>query len=318
MKKNKLLLPIYLCLSLVIIIAAVVVSLTVGVNLGVDFNGGKQIEIKLEDNANTNNYESQINDVLKEYGYKIDSSIIQDKYSDSYYVIKINETEISNEKAAEIREKIANKLEISNENVGDVMSISGNVTQSTIITISIAVACVLIVFMIVGWARYGIMEGLSLMFVGLHNMIISLAALLVTTLQLNVPTIVALLVCTVSALVIYTLILENVYESKKLSQNKDLSDNELFGSANKKSLNNVVIVMIALALIAIASLFSGMYYIKLFALSLVVCMIISVYSTNLVGVVLGATLAHVKTTAEKEHLSKNVEQKSTKTQKENK
>jgi len=318
MKKNKLLLPIYLCLSLVIIIAAVVVSLTVGVNLGVDFNGGKQIEIKLEDNANTSNYESQINDVLKEYGYKIDSSIIQDKYSDSYYVIKINETEISNEKAAEIREKIANKLEISNENVGDVMSISGNVTQSTIITISIAVACVLIVFMIVGWARYGIMEGLSLMFVGLHNMIISLAALLVTTLQLNVPTIVALLVCTVSALVIYTLILENVYESKKLSQNKDLSDNELFGSANKKSLNNVVIVMIALALIAIASLFSGMYYIKLFALSLVVCMIISVYSTNLVGVVLGATLAHVKTTAEKEHLSKNVEQKSTKTQKENK
>ena len=39
MKKSKLLLPIYLTIALVFLITAVVVSLTAGVNLGVDFVG---------------------------------------------------------------------------------------------------------------------------------------------------------------------------------------------------------------------------------------------------------------------------------------
>ena len=140
MKKNKLLLPIYLALSLVLIICAVVMSLTVGVNLGVDFNGGKQVEIKLENGENTSKYESKINSVLDKYSYTVDSYITEDKATDTYYVFKINETDISDETATKIREDLAQKLEINIDNISNVMSISGNVTQKTIITLSIATA----------------------------------------------------------------------------------------------------------------------------------------------------------------------------------
>lgn len=309
--KKKLLLPAYLVLSLVLIICAVVMSLTKGVNLGVDFNGGKQIEIKLEENVNTSNYEKDINEVLKKYNLSIDSATSQDRYTDSYYLFKINTNEISAEHEVSMKNEIADKLNINVENISEIMDISGNVTQKTLINISIAVACVFVVFFIAGIFRYGIMGGLSLLFTALHTMIISFALVLITRLQINIPTIVAILVACVFSLVIYTLILERVREGK-LKHHSDKSDAELFVDANKKSLTSTIIISIALAVFAIASMFSSIAYIRLFSLALIECVMVAVYSANLVGVELGSQLYTVKTDVDKQKLSKNVETKSTK------
>ena len=284
-------------------------SLTVGVNLGVDFNGGSKVEIQLKDDANVSSYESKINSVLEDYGYVIDSSATEDKYTNSYFVFKINNKDIPIEHKQEIREKLANKLEIELDQVGEFLTISGNITQKNLISISIAVACVLLVFMFIGWARYGIMEGLSLMVVGLHNMIISFAIILTTTLQINIPTVVAILVCSLVALCVYAFILERARETKNSSLSKDMSDFEIFEKANKNSLTNIVIFSIAIAVLAVACAFSQMHYIRLFAISLVLCGLVAVYSTNAIGSLLGATLANIKTTADKQSLSKNVESK---------
>ena len=307
--KKKLLLPIYLGLSVVLIIAAVVMSLTVGVNLGVDFNGGTKFEIKLADDVNTKSYESKINSVLDDYGYVIDSYLSEDRYDDEFYTFKINQKSIAVEKQAEIRTKIAEKLSIDVSNISEAKEISGNVTQKNLISISIAVACVFLVFVFVGWARYGIMEGLSLMFVGLHNAIISFAILIITTLQINIPTIVAVLACTLVSLGIFAYILERNRELKNSSQGKEMTDYEIYSLSSKKSFANVVIFAIAAVVFAISCVFSSMHFIRLFAISLVACTLVAVYSSNAIGVELGAMLSNIATTSEKQSLSKNVETK---------
>ena len=306
--KKKLLLPIYLILSLVLIVCAVVMSLTRGINLGVDFNGGKLIEIKLEENANTAGYEKSINEVLKKYNLSIDSATTQDRYTDSYYQFKINTKEISNEHKASIKNEIATKLNIDAENISDVMNISGNVTQRTLINISIAVVCVFIVFMIAGIFRYGIMGGLSILFTALHTMIINFALILITGLQINIPTIVSIVITSIFSLVIFALILEKVREGKNKHHNEK-TDKELFADANKKSLTSTIIIASALVVFAIVSLFSSLAYIRLFALALIVCTMVAVYSANLISVELASLLYTIKTDVDKQKLSKNVETK---------
>ena len=51
MNKKKSFLGIYLIVSLVLIVAAVIVSLTAGINLGTDIGGGTQFEVKIEGNV---------------------------------------------------------------------------------------------------------------------------------------------------------------------------------------------------------------------------------------------------------------------------
>ena len=153
------------------------------------------------------------------------------------------------------------------------------------------------------------MEGLSLLFVGLHNMILGFAMVLVTTLQLNIPTIIAILVCSLLSVAGYTLVLESVREAKNSSQNKDSSDFDLYSKANKKALSNSLILVIALAVIAVACLFSQMYFVKLFAFALIACLFVSVYSAHAVGTTLGAALSNIATVSSKQKLSKNVETK---------
>ena len=155
MKKSKLLLPIYLIVSLVIIIAAVIVSLTAGINLGIDFAGGKQIEIKLDETTNTSGYPEKINAALKDYNLVIDSSFQEDKYTDTYYVVKINHQKaMTDETKNDIRAAIANKLGINTENVGEVVEISGNVTEQTLINISIAIVAIFVLVFVACWIRY--------------------------------------------------------------------------------------------------------------------------------------------------------------------
>lgn len=309
--KKKLLLPIYLGLSLILIITAVVMSLTLGVNLGVDFNGGKQVEIKLEENANTDSYDKTINEVLKNYNLSIDSSVTQDKYTDTYYVFKINTNEISAENANKIRSEIAAKLNLQVENVSEIMPISGNVTEKTLITISIAVGCIFLVFFFISWIRYGIMNGLATLFTALHSMIISFALVLITRLQINIPTVIAVLVSCLFTLIIYTFILESVRDNK-VKHNNELTDAQMFKIANKKALPTTIIIASALLVFAIASFFNPMSYIKLFAFALIECIAVSVYSANCVGFELGSSLSTIKTEIDKQKLSKNVEPKKSK------
>ena len=306
MKKSKLLLPIYLIVSLVIIIAAVIVSLTAGINLGIDFAGGKQIEIKLDETTNTSGYPEKINAALKDYNLVIDSSFQEDKYTDTYYVVKINHQKaMTDETKNDIRSAIANKLGINTENVGEVVEISGNITEQTLINISIAIVAIFVLVFVACWIRYGVMNGLASLFNSLLTMILSFALVLITRLELNIPTCIGILITSVLSLAMFTVVLEKVRELSLSKQNKDMTNEEIYNVSTKKTISSTIIVGIMLIVFGIACFFSPVTHIQLFSIAIFECLIVAVFSYMFVSSKLGAYLADIKSIRDKQKLSKN-------------
>ena len=301
--KKKILLPIYLVLSLIIIVSAVVVSLTAGINLGIDFVGGKQIEIQIPENANINDYSTKISDVLDDYELKINTSFVEDKYTNTYYVVKINTQELSAEEKLEIREKIANTLSVEISNVSEVFDISGNVKQKTVISIGVGVIVAFVALFIAGWLRYGIMEGLGIMFGAIHNMIISFACLVLTRIELSISTCASIAILSICFVGLFVLVLERARETLISKTNNTLEVMNVYSNALKSNIF-IPVVLLAILLFSVATLFVNSNAIVLFALSAIVCVVVAFYSL-LVTTALTGYLSEAKAIRDRENLSKN-------------
>ena len=271
---------------------------------GIDFVGGKQIEIKVPEGNSTETYYNKINNVLDDYNLTINTSFTEDKYTDTYYVVKINTREISDEKALEIRQTIATELGIAEENVSEILSISGNVKQKTVINIGLAVLGIFAILFVASWIRYGIMEGLGILFGAIHNMIISIAAIVLTRIELTVSTCAAIAVISVLFVAIFASILERAREKLLMKQNKDVSAREIYADCYKKSLFTSIVVLCGIVAFAISTLFVQSIVIKLFALSVAVCVLVAFYST-VISTELTGYLAEAKSIRTREKLSKN-------------
>ena len=304
MKKSKILLPIYLILSLAIIISAVVVSLTAGINLGIDFVGGKQIEIQVPDGESTTSYKQVIADVLDDYGLSIDTSFEEDKFTDKYYVVKINTQELSSDVANKIRTDISQELNIPVENVSEILTISGSVTQQTIINASVAVIGILVFLFVAGWLRLGVMNGLTLLFGTIHNMIITFAVILLSRIQLSVSACVSVFVLSVVFAGLAALLLDNAKELTSSKLNKDETTHVLYAQAFRHILLPVIIILASILVFAVATLFVGTSTIMMFAVASVISVITCFYSLH-VSSLMGGYLAEVKQLKDKQKLSKN-------------
>ncbi|MBQ9790880.1 MAG: hypothetical protein IJW24_04770 [Clostridia bacterium] len=303
MKKSKILLPIMLIVSLAIVISSVVVSLTAGINLGIDFVGGKQIEIQVPDGQNTESYAASVADVLDDYGLSIDSSYDEDKFTSSYFVVKINTQDLSAEKASNIRSDIAEKLSLPLENVSEVLSISGSVTQKTVLTVGFSILGILVAIFAICWLRYGVMEALAILFGSLHVMIISFAIILLTRVPLTVASCVSIFASSVAFAGLFALILEKARETLRAKTNNQ-TPREVYADAFNGSLVMIVIVLAAMLLFGIATLFVSANIIKLFAVSVALSALVAFYSL-FVSTTLCGYLAQAKVARDKHKLSKN-------------
>lgn len=304
MKKSKILLPIYLILSLVIIVSAVVVSLTAGINLGIDFVGGKQIEIQIPEGSNSNEYRETVSDVLVEYGLSVDTSFEEDKFTNTYYVVKINTQELSAEDAEAIRTSLAEKLNLPAENISEVLSISGSVTQQTILYVSIAVLGIFAFLFVAGWLRFGVMNGLAILFGAIHNMIVSFAVILLSRIQLSISACVSVFVLSVVFAGMFALVLEHSREAMLSKAHKDETTHQIYQNSFKKVLLPALIILGATVVFALSSLFVATNTIKLFAVSAIICALVAFYSLH-VSSLMGGYLAEIKRVRDKQKLSKN-------------
>ena len=304
MKKSKLLLPICLIVALVILITAVIVSLTAGINLGVDFVGGKQIEIQMDNADEFATYNNAVKSTLSAHGLAVDSSFTEGKYTHTYYVAKIRTGEISDEEALSIRTEIASSLTIDADNVSELLDISGNVKQKTVINVSIAIAAAIIIMFVVAWIRYGIMNGLALLFHALVSLILSFAMIFITRVQLNVSSCCGILVSVVAGLVLFTAIIEKVREATKSSLNKNVTSREMYVAALKDTIFATAIIFGGITLFSLFMLFISASYIVFFALSTVISALATVFALVL-STELAAKLYDISIEQTKQKLSKN-------------
>lgn len=302
MKNKKSLLWLYAILSLVIIVAAVVVSLTAGISLGTDVGGGNQIEVKISAEMNRKEAVKNLESVLGKEGCVAEKIFVEDKWTDTYVVAKtatkkINETELKN--------AIAEKLEVSATDI-EINAFDGSVTNKAVIWTSVGVVCLLLALFVMGWVRYGVVSGTTLTVVSLHALLMAISLFVLTRLPITMISIVEILASVVLVIFATILLLERIRENKKMKHNENLSNEQLVDLSNNE-IRKPLIYLLALSLvICVVLMCVPVRFVILSALAMFVCVGISVFSYYCLGTNLHSLMLTMQADNQKARLSRNV------------
>ena len=302
MKKRKSFLWLYLAISLVLIVAAVVVSLTAGINLGSDIGGGTQFEVTLDTTSDLEGQVKAVKDVLDDNKVSYEKVYVEDKGIDSNIVVRIAKKDIENQ--AEIKEDIASKLSIDVSNISDFAEVDGNITNKTIIWTSVTIVGLLILVFFAGWFRYKIMAGVTLMFAVLHAILLSVAILIVTRLPINLLSVI-IIICGI-ALVLFALILtlERVKENMEHNTANE-SIHDIFKASKKSTLMPLVFLASFVLILTIVLACVPVRFVLFTALTMLVCLVVAGYSYWFVGLETQEKLVEVSASNQKARLSRN-------------
>lgn len=311
-KDKKYPLKLFAIISLVVVVLTTVFVCIFGVNTSIDIGGGSQIEIKLSYNdgttvisgkENATDYVNKIEDVLSMNGCHIDSYVVEDKAVDSYLIVKIAKTQIKY--ADRIPAQIANKLGISESRVGNVQKISSSFSSTQMLFIGLSILAVVLICFLFGWLRYSLMGGVSLAFGSLHNIILSLAILFLFRVQFSMISIVNIAIQSVMGSFVMALLLEKIRENSKSKQFASLTEDEKMWTVTKQSKNLIWFAGVIFAF-ALCLIFIPIRSLQLAGLSILLTLIVTVYTNIFIAPALFINLADIRNAREKQRLSKNV------------
>lgn len=311
-KDKKYPLKLFAIISLVVVVLTTVFVCIFGVNTSIDIGGGSQIEIKLSYNdgttvisgkENATDYVNKIEDVLSMNGCHINSYVVEDKAVDSYLIVKIAKTQIKN--ADRIPAQIANKLGISESRVGNVQKISSSFSSTQMLFIGLSILAVVLICFLFGWLRYSLMGGVSLAFGSLHNIILSLAILFLFRVQFSMISIVNIAIQSVMGSFVMALLLEKIRENSKSKQFASLTEDEKMWTVTKQSKNLIWFAGVIFAF-ALCLIFIPIRSLQLAGLSILLTLIVTVYTNIFIAPALFINLADIRNAREKQRLSKNV------------
>lgn len=302
MKKRKSFLGIYLIVALVLVISAVVVSLTVGINLGTDMVGGSQLEVVLDSKENIDKQIEEVKDVLKANKVKVETIFVEDKNVDTVIVARINQKDIENVDGIRSDVKVALGLS-SIDNVSTFYEISGSLTNKSVIWASITIVCLLLAIFIAGWVRYGIPAGLSATFSVLLSMILSVALLILVRLPINLTSVVIISIGSILVLCAMIYFFEKIKENTK--HESELIINEIVSKSRKQTWFPLTVFAGMLAFIALVFVFVPVSYVLYTALTILVTLVVSAVSYIFIGTDAHSILVEIKEINDKSKLSKN-------------
>ena len=285
-----------LLISTIISCLLIIVSLFIlgffGIRLGVALGGGTQIEVVMQENTTTADYESKVKDVLKKYNYSIDSSVKQDKfvagddnttYTKSTLVIQIAK-KMDEETQTKIKNEISEKLGLNVENeyvsVGEITS---SVESKSVLYLSLSFGIVAICFFVFGWIRYGIFAGLSFIIAILHNIIVYLAMVILTRIQLSLSALSALMFLTLAMTVVLIAIYERFRENSKKQDYQKLPVQERMLNSEFETIKPYSIILIAIIVFSLCLFFIPVPKMTVIAGNILLAILVTAYSTLLIG-----------------------------------
>ncbi len=313
MTKKKSFLGLYLIIPLVLIIVAVVLSLTIGMSLSTDIGGGTQFEVKIENTEKVASQSEAIKDALKKHGYSVEKIFVEDKEVETAIVVRVDKKDIKEE----VKQTIADKLGISVDQISDFQNINGLVTKKAVLWFSVTIVALLCLVFVGGWLRYKVVAGLSLVFVALISMLMPVALFIITRIPVSFISIVIVMLGVALSLFASALCLERVRESIKLKHNDGKTAGELVEMGMKSTMKPLLFFGVLIFVMSLVMICIPVRFVTMIALSIMLCLLTSAYS-YFVGMNLHASLLDIKITRDQARLSKNPNFVSTEKQKEEK
>lgn len=309
MNKKKSFLGLYLIIAFVMIITAVVVSLTAGINLGIDVGGGTQFEVTVapQDGEVTNKFvqkqEEIIKDVLKDNNLRVEKIFVQDKDSYVFVVVRVANDNITNR--SEIVADLASSLNIQEEDVSEFSIISGSLTKKSVIWASVAIVCILLVLFIAGWIRYNLMAGLTVTFTVLLSLMLSVALHVITRLPITFNSIIIMLSSAIVVLFALIFMLEKIREISKSKSSENLEISEIVSTAKNRTMLPLVCLVAMIFVMAVVFVFIPVTFVQFTALSVIVCLASISYTYYFISTNIHEKLLEIRSDAEKARLSRD-------------
>ena len=206
-------------ISTIVSCCIIVISLFIlgfcGIKFGVSLGGGEQIEVVMKDDVTKDSYISSINTVLDKYGYSIDTTFVEDKYTAGTengeftrkkLIVQVA-SEFSEEEATEIQNEIASTLGVEADSVlvGKIVS---SVASKSALKIGIAFAIIAVCLFVFALLRYDVFAGLSFIIAYLHNIIVYFSLVIITRVQFTIDSLCIIILLTL----VMTAVLIAIYE----------------------------------------------------------------------------------------------------------
>ena len=264
---------VYLVLACTLVLASILLLAFRGFNLGIDFESGLSVSVKIEDAG------VQIADVRSAVS-SIEGVRVQNVGSsdDGRYQIRVKLPEGTNQRSAE---NMINSL-LGARFVSYSMlesSFIGAKFSSSLITGSVkAVAIALALILVYVWIRFKVAYAIGSIIALMHDVLLMLGFISLTGFEISSTTIAAILTIIGYSLNNTIVIFDRVRESINNDHNQDLSDVMDYGVNSSLSRTTFSSVTTLLAVIPLAILSTG--DVRSFAICMIFGVVVGTYSSN--------------------------------------
>lgn len=305
---------ISLIISFAIVVASIFVVAFCGLKLNPSLGGGSQFEISITDDIEAKSSIQKIKDVLKDNNITYDSFIVEDKanatdvagvYSQRYIVVNVIATNVSDEVESKVRTEVASKLGVSIDNVSGIENIISSIKSKDILLFGLGIAIIAICLFVFGLIRYDVFAGIAFFLSILHNIILFLSIIILTRIPLGLISIAAIAVLSL----ILSAVLVSIFEKNKLENEIHLAEKETPSErlikAEISATKPYIVVLIAVLLFTVMLFFVPLYNVIFSALSILISVVVTLYTTLLVGPSVYGTFLDIKQSRFNATLSRN-------------
>lgn len=307
MNKKKYPLLVFAIVSLVIVAVSALFVAIFGINTSIEIGGGSQIEITLshddtDGRENAEQYAEKVQNVLKKHAASIDTYFVEDKLTETTLVIRMANRNIKN--ADDLKVEIATALEIDQSRVGNVQKLTSYFSNQSVLYVGLAILAVMVICFFMGWLRYGVLAGVSLLFAVMHSAILSFALIFATRIQFSLVGLCSVVIVSIVSVFAFACILERNKENSKSSQYDELSFDQKLMLATKQ--NKWLLVLAAVVfVVSLVMVLTPVNYVRLAGLNILLCLVAGSYSTVFMVPALHGYLLELAGAKEKKRLSKN-------------
>lgn len=252
-------------LSLIVIIPGIISLFMQGLNLGIDFQGGSILHVKMEESVQS----AEIRTVLQDLG--IDKAEVQ-KSGDEFFIrtIELNQDE-SNNLQATLKDKFKNAEFMSAESVG--ATIGSELTRNALFALLIATLLMLVYITF----RFEWTFGVAAVVPIIHNVLIVLGVFSIFQWEVTSSFIAAILTVIGYSINDTIVIFDRVRENMRLKFKGDRAT--LLNTSIMQTLNRSINTVLTSTFALIALLLFGGATIKLFILAMLIGFISGAYSS---------------------------------------